>query len=127
MPRIARRGGSPMPHARYGVELAKVEKHVKWDTEYKTLETVCEDVLNRDWAQLAQLPDAMTSGDASRIENAIERFDDGIRRIRACLVKAQKETPTMDVTVIKQIIAKSIALSRREKQLLSAYAQAEAI
>jgi len=45
----------PDAHARYGVELAKVEKHVKWDTEYKTLETVCEDVLNRDWAQLAQL------------------------------------------------------------------------
>jgi hypothetical protein len=108
---------------RLNLAYERLEKHVKWDTEYKTITAVCEDVLNCDWAQLAQLPDAMTSSDASRIENAIERFDDGIRRIRACLARVQQETPTMDVTVIKQIIAESIALSRRVKSNLP-YAQA---
>jgi len=106
---------------RLNLAYERLESLVKWDTEYKTLETLCEDVLNRDWAQL---PDAITSGDASRIENAIERFDDGIRRMRACLARVQQEAPMMDVTVIRQVIAKSIATSRRVKSnLLYAYAQ----
>jgi hypothetical protein len=93
----------------------RLEKHVKWDTEHKTIAAECEDIRLKN---MMQLPDAIDSGDALRIENAIERFDDGIRRMRACLIRVQKETPTMDVTVIEQVIAKSIATSRRVKSNL---------
>jgi hypothetical protein len=62
---------------------------------------------------------ALTSGGSQalpRIEKMIDRYDDGIRRMRACLARVRREAPTMDVSVLEQTITKSINSSRSLKK-----------
>jgi hypothetical protein len=107
---------------RFNLAYERLEKLVKWDSEPRTLAAECEaaavnmENLNREWAQWS---DSVTSGDSqvrSRIDKMIDRYDDGIRRMRACLARVRKEAPTTDVSVIEQAISKSVNTCRSLKK-----------
>jgi hypothetical protein len=108
--------------ARFNAAYDRLEKRVKWNTEPKTLEAECQDTavmmetLNSD---LACVESADNSVELSRLGKMIERLDDGIRRMRACLTRLQKEAPTMDVTTLKETISKYIACSRSVKSSMA--------
>jgi hypothetical protein len=107
---------------RFNLAYERLAKLVKWDAEPKALAAECEaaavnmENLNRKWAQWA---DSGTSGDSqvrSKVEKFIDRYDDGIRRMRACLARVRKEAPTMDVNAIEQAISKSVNTCRSLKK-----------
>lgn len=116
--------------ARFNQAYERLEKRVTWNAEPKTLTAECEDAavnmenLNREWGQLLEVVTSGGSVAASKIENLIARYDDGIRRMRACLARVKQEAPTMDISVIEQAISKSIKTSRSLKKSASKAATA---
>jgi hypothetical protein len=116
---------------RFNLAHERLEKLVTWDAQPETLLAECEaaagnmESLNREWAKWA---DSATSGDSqarSRVETFIDRYDDGIRKMRACLTRVRKEAPTMNVSLIEQTISKSVNTCRNLKTSAARAAAAE--
>jgi len=120
--------------ARFNQAYERLANRVKWNAEPQSLLAEAQDFtalienVSHEWDQALR---AVSSGrflkvseNVLKLEPIIERYADGIRRIRTCLARVLQDAPMMDVKVPERCISMAIDQSRRMRKIVQPYKEA---